>query len=297
MSDGLRARRTPVRPSTRLRPVLSLLGAVLWMVSASPSRLQERAEGSDFIRVTEEPWKIGEIRTYTLLLDQAPFGRETIRLDDIQGKGEGRSLRFAQTLALDLRAIGQEGALLSYSTIRYERGRIARAYRTENLVRERSGYSTYQKAGARDQRQLVSLDLATHPPRMTLSGGEIDVEIPLPPAEGAAVVDPLSMGHWERLFLGDAWRLGESRAVDLLLPAGLFRFDYHLTTGALSAPVPKRIRATVRVEAKEMVEVFSVPIPAFRCRIPELGYTLWVTESGGILRFEDGRGLVVCLER
>ena len=45
-------------------------------------------------------------------------------------------------------------------------------------------------------------------------------EVPLPPFGGAMLVDPLSMVTWERLFVGDTWKVGETREMEILLPEG-----------------------------------------------------------------------------
>jgi hypothetical protein len=247
--------------------------------------------------VTEEPWKIGEVRSYTLLFDRVPFGREAIRLVEVQGEKQDRALKFSQTLTLDLRALGQEGFLTLHSVVQYERVRVARSYRVEGVLRDRPDYSTYPRALPPDARTVLNLDLPSSSPRMTWETGGASREIRLPPAGGAVLVDPLSMGHWERLFLGDRWRVGQTRTLDLLLPTGPVRFDYHLDSLRPDPPAPERVRVSMTVEARESVEVFSVPIPAFRCRVPEMGLTLWVSDSGGILRYDDGHGLVAYLER
>jgi hypothetical protein len=247
--------------------------------------------------VTEETWKLGEVRSYTLLFDRVPFGREAIRLIDLKGEKENRDLTFGETLTLDLRALGQEGFLTIRSTVHYERARVARTYSAETELRDHPDYSTYPKALPREARTALTLDLSDSAANMRWNEGGGSVVIPVPSTGGATLIDPLSMVTWERLFLGENWRVGESRILDLLLPAGPARFDYHLGIQSRQPPIPVRIQASISVEERETVEIFSVPIPAFRCRIRELGLTLWVSSSGGILKYDDGRGLVASLER
>ena len=284
----------PFPPPGRL---LALALAALLVPGWGILHSQERAPGSDFILVTEEPWKRGEVRSYSILFDGVPFGREAIRMTELRGEGPNRSLKFSQALTLDLRALGQKGFLTLHSLIQYERVNVARSYRVEGVLRESPEYFTYPRPVPRAARTVLSLELPASCPRMTWETGGTAREIRLPPVAGSALVDPLSMGHWERLFLGDRWRVGQTRTLDLLLPAGPSRFDYHLDSLRTDPPAPERVRVSVTVEAREPVEVFSVPIPAFRCRVPELGLTLWVSGSGGILRYDDGRGLVAHLER
>jgi hypothetical protein len=258
---------------------------------------QERVEGSDFIRVTEETWKLGEVRSYTLFFDQVPFGREAIRLIHRAGDGRDRQSTFGETRTLDFRALGQEGFLTIHATIQYDRGRGARTYSVQSESRDHPDYLTYPKTVPKEARSVLNLDLRDSSPRMRWEARGESRETPLPQIAGAMLVDPLSMVTWERLFLGDRWMVGESRPLDLFLPDGPVRFDYHLIPQRLEPPNPVRIRASMTVEKKETIEVFSVAIPAFRCGIPEIGLTLWVSSSGGILKYDDGRGLVASLER
>jgi hypothetical protein len=291
--------------TTRKPPLGGLAGTVCALILAlipgpgfteSVPAGPEPAAGSDFIRVTEEPWKLGEVRSYTLLFDRAPFGREAIRLLSLEGDRRDRRLVFGQTLTLDLRALGQEGFLTLRSTLEYERAKFAREYRVESERRRRSEYSTYPKTLPRGDRTTLSLLLGGPSPRMSWDGGGGVLERTLPPLEGAQLADPLSMVTWERLFLGDAWKVGETRTLDLFLPDAPRRYDYHLPPQGEGPPTPQRMRVSVSVERRETLDLFSVPFPAFRCKVSELGLTLWVTASGGILKVDDGRGLVASLE-
>jgi len=87
-----------------------------------------RIEGEERIQVLEEPWKVGDLKTYSLIFDYAPFGRQTIRLDRIVEESGERILEFSQMLHLDLRALGQEGSLYNFGDIRYARGKMFRRY-------------------------------------------------------------------------------------------------------------------------------------------------------------------------
>ncbi len=236
------------------------------------------------------------MRTYTLRFDQAPFGRESIRLVRARGQGPLRSLSFSQTLTLDLRALGQEGFLTLHASMEYERGKAARSYRVESVLRKGSEYLTYPKSPGPGEQTVLSIDFSPPSSRMVWEAEGERREIPVSVPREAALVDPLSLVTWERLFLGETWKIGETRALELLLPEGPVRFDYHLEPFQREAPEPKVIRASLTVLDREAVEIFSVPVPSFRCRIPELGLTLWVSGSGGVLRYEDGRGLVALLE-
>jgi hypothetical protein len=282
-----------------VRPWTKRLGWGLGLLLAISSSVASRPDPNpgEFIRVTGEPWKIGEVRSYSITFDEAPFGREMVRLDSIGGEGEQRRLQFSQTQILDLRAVGSEGSLASYSSVRYDAQRRALSYRVQRVYRKESEYSTYQKAAEGKDSISFTLDLERSPASLLFhAGGEPEV-IPFLDPAGAVLLDPLSMGHWERMFAADEWRVGEVKHRTILLPAGPFRYDFHLTVHPLAAPAPRKLEVSVSVEGRETVEIFTLPIPSFRCHIPELGYTLWVSGSGGILKFSDGRGLVVRLEQ
>ena len=50
------------------------------------------------------------------------------------------------------------------------------------------------------------------------------------------------------------------------------------------------------MEARESIDLFGARLEAFRCRIEPAGMTLWVSTHGGVLRFDDGKGLSGALE-
>jgi len=220
-----------------------------------------------------------------------------VRLDSIQGGGEQRRLQFSQTQVLDLRAVGSLGSLVSYSSVRYDFARRALSYRVQKVFQKESEYSTYQKTSEGRDSVSFSLNLENDPASLVFRGGGDPENIPIADARGAVLLDPLSMGHWERMFAADEWRVGQTKHRTVLLPAGESRFDFHLAPHPLAPPAPRKLEVSVSVEGKETLEVFALPIPCFRCRVPELGYTLWVSGSGGILKFSDGRGLVIRLEQ
>jgi hypothetical protein len=74
-------------------------------------------------------------------------------------------------------------------------------------------------------------------------------------------------------------------------------YDYHIPVKEFRPIAPHIENVTLRVESVEAVSVFSVDIQAFRCAIPELGYTIWVTARGGVIKFDNGKGLTGILER
>src|SRR5262249_15196831 len=86
-----------------------------------PNQAPEASGVEERIQVLEEPWKVGDVKTYSLIFDYAPFGRQTIRLDRILEQNGEKILEFSQMLHLDLRALGQEGSLYNFGTIRYAR--------------------------------------------------------------------------------------------------------------------------------------------------------------------------------
>ena len=51
-----------------------------------------------------------------------------------------------------------------------------------------------------------------------------------------------------------------------------------------------------RPEAKEEIDLFGARLQAFRCRVEPTGMTLWLSPHGGVLRFDDGKGLTGALE-
>ena len=111
------------------------------------------------------------------------------------------------------------------------------------------------------------------------------------------MIDLEIIGHWERLFLFDTWALGEEKKIPMMVPSDPVIYDYHLPVKDFRPIAPSVKEVTVKVAALEKASVFSIEIPAFRCVIPELGYTVWVTARGGVIKFDNGKGLTGILER
>ena len=261
---------------------------------------EEHLELVERIQVLEEPWKVGDVKTYSLIFDYAPFGRQTIRLDRIVDEGGERILEFSQMLHLDLRALGQEGSLYNFGNIKYARGKMFRKYFFDEVLKSWAGYATYEPRNKMRERVVTiersgdeaafSIGTGSKPPE-TLPMGKLS-------SLGSSVlVDLEIMGHWERLFLFDSWELGGQKTIPMMLPSEPVIYDYHLPVKDFRPIAPRVSDVVLHVEAVEPVSVFSIEIEAFRCTIPELGYTVWVTSRGGVIKFDNGKGLTGVLER
>jgi len=252
------------------------------------------------IQVLEEPWKVGDVKTYSLIFDYAPFGRQTIRLDHLVEEDGESVLEFSQMLHLDLRALGQEGSLYNFGNIRYARGKMFRHYHFDEVLKSWSGYSTYEPKSKMRER-IVTLDRNGQGASLSVKTGDAEpTPRPLPPMEGldsSILVDLEIIGHWERIFQFDTWALGQQKTIPMMVPAEPVAYDYHIPVKEFRPIAPRIEYVTLRVEAVENVSVFSVDIQAFRCVIPELGYTIWVTARGGVIKFDNGKGLTGILER
>lgn len=248
------------------------------------------------VQVLEEAWRVGDEKTYTLLFDRAPFGRHAMRLVALRDLPEGgREAIFRQRITLDLRALGQEGSLEHSGTIVY--GGASGPYRYREGVLRENGYATYRKGS--DYRSVVEVELdpASGTYRVEARGSSEAGDRPLPPAAGSILLDLLALGHWERVFAArPVWSLGEIVPQSLLVPSPSPRFDYHLPVREPRTVFPTRVAADVTVEARETLDLFGAQVEAFRCRIVPPGLTLWVSPLGGVLRFQDGRGLAGALE-
>lgn len=259
-----------------------------------------RRDLEERIEVLEEPWKVGDVKTYSLIFDYAPLGRQTIRLDRVVDEGGERILEFSQTLHLDLRALGQEGSLYSFGNVRYARGKMFRRYRFDEVLKEWAGYATYEPRGKMRER-AVTIERAGNQAAYTVQTGDRPAEPrPLSSLEGldsSVLVDLEVIGHWERLFLFDTWAVGEQKSVPMMIPSDPVVYDYHVPVKDFRPISPAVRRAALRVEAVEPVSVFSIDIEAFRCVLPDLGYTIWVTQRGGVIKFDNGKGLTGILER
>lgn len=259
-----------------------------------------RIEGEERIQVLEEPWKVGDLKTYSLIFDYAPFGRQTIRLDRIVEESGERILEFSQMLHLDLRALGQEGSLYNFGDIRYARGKMFRRYHFDEVLRSWSGYSTYEPKD-RMRERVVTIERSGD--RAAIAVGEGDDPAAMRPLSdvgdigNSVLVDLEIMGHWERLFLFDTWARGEKKRIPMMVPSDAVLYDYHLPVKEFRPIAPRVKDVILEVGQVENVSVFSIEIEAFRCTIPELGYTIWVTPRGGVIKFDNGKGLTGVLER
>jgi len=261
---------------------------------------QTRGRIEERIQVLEEPWKVGDLKTYSLIFDYAPFGRQTIRLDRVLEEGGEKILEFSQMLHLDLRALGQEGSLYNFGTIRYARGKLFRSYNFDEILKSWAGYSTYEPRDKMRER-IVDIERAGDSASVSIRSGDTAAKaVPVPPMEGidsSVMIDLEVIGHWERLFLFDTWALGEEKKIPMMVPSEAVVYDYHLPVKDFRPIDPRIDVVTLKVEELEDVSVFSVDIPAFRCVLPELGYTIWVTRRGGVIKFDNGKGLSGILER
>lgn len=265
-----------------------------------PNEAPRQSNIEERIQVLEEPWRVGDVKTYSLIFDFAPFGRQTVRLDRVLDEGGEKILEFSQMLHLDLRALGQEGSLYNFGTIRYARGKMFRRYRFEEVLKSWSGYATYEPSGKMRER-TVTLDREGDQAALSIQIGKGQARpLPLAPMDDLdrrLMIDLEIIGHWERLFLFDTWALGEEKKIPMVVPSDPVVYDYHLPVKDFRPIAPSVKEVTVKVAALENASVFSIEIPAFRCVIPELGYTIWVTARGGVIKFDNGKGLTGILER
>lgn len=283
----------------RWSPVACLLGVLLPAASgAEPPPTDEppphRPEIT--VQVLEDAWRVGDEKTYTLLFDRAPFGRQAMRLVALRERADGEhEAIFRQRITLDLRALGQRGTLEQTGTIVYLRER-AGPYRYEEAILRHNGYATYRSPEDYRRSVQVELDPGTATYRVSALR-DAEEHGPLPDAARAVLLDLLVLGHWERVFaVRRAWPLESISELPLLVPTEAPRFDFHLPVVAPREVRPMRLPASLQVEAMENIELFGVQVRAFRCRLEPLGMTLWVSPHGGILRFSDGRGLTGALE-
>jgi hypothetical protein len=283
----------------RTRSLLLTLLAPL--MAASPASAQEEPTPAPgiFIEVLEDAWVVGDEKTYTLLFDRAPFGRQAMRLEAIRTSPDGgREAVFEQRITLDLRALGQTGALEHTGTIVYRENGSGTYRYQEGLLRE-TGYATYRKRSDFSEVIEVELDSVSGTYRVGAPGADKkDEEGDLPAPAGAVLVDLLMLGHWERVLEGrPSWPLGESFPETIIVPSALPRFDYHIPAEGARPVEPQVVEARLTVEAREEIDLFGARVDAYRCRIEPTGMTLWVSPHGGVLLFQDDRGLSGSLER
>ncbi len=267
---------------------------------ADPNDGAIRSGGEERIQVLEEPWKVGDVKTYSLVFDYAPLGRQTIRLDRVSEEEGDKVLEFSQMLHLDLRALGQEGQLYNFGSVRYAQGKLFRRYSFSEVLKSWAGYSTYEPRGKMREREVTLAregDHASLAVKVDASRDEPEARPVLDHLGSSVLVDLEIVGHWERLFLFDTWTLGEEKTIPMVVPSEPVVYDFHIPVKDFRPINPTLKDVTLKVEALEDVSVFSIPIQAFRCSFPQLGYTIWVTARGGVIRFDNGKGLTGMLER
>lgn len=302
------------RPARRARAVAALMTAAVWLLWAPGTALARRQTTSpdaqeqdkpadariqERIQVLEEPWKVGDVKTYSLIFDHAPFGRQTVRLDRVVEEEGERLLEFSQMLHLDLRALGQVGSLYNFGTVRYARGKMFRRYQFDEMLRSWTGYTTYEPKDKMRER-AVTLERTGAAASISVREGAAEAtptRLDLEGLDTSVLVDLEIVGHWERLFLFDTWAVGDRKPVPMVVPSEPVVYDYHLPVKQFRPIKPTVKTVTLEVGPLEDVSVFSVNIPAFRCTLSELGLVLWVTPRGGVIKFDNGRGLVGILER
>ncbi len=273
-----------------------ILVAAAWAAPQEPAvdpHIQER------IQVLEEPWKVGDVKTYSLIFDHAPFGRQTVRLDRVVEENGEKILEFSQMLHLDLRALGQEGSLYNFGSVRYARGKMFRRYHFDEMLKSWTGYETYEPRGKMRERG-VTLERSGEAAALTVRDGKKEAParpLQLEGLDRSVLVDLEILGHWERLFLFDTWSVGDEKKVPMIVPSQPVLYDYHLPVKDFRPIEPRVTEVTLHVGPLENVSVFSVDIGAFRCTIPDLDLSLWVTPRGGVIKFDNGKGLVGILER
>ncbi len=249
------------------------------------------------IEVLADAWAVGDEKTYTLMFDRAPLGSQAMKLVALRRlPGDEREAVFQQRISLDLRALGQQGSLEHSGTIRYLLSGPGPYRYREGILRE-NGYGTYRKARGYRRLLEVELDPVAGTYRAVERGARDGQEGTLPGSARTLLLDLLVLGHWERVFETRArWPVGESLPQPVVIPTSLPRLDFHL---AVDGPRPVTPRATtlqVTVEAKEEIDLFGARLQAFRCRVEPTGMTLWLSPHGGVLRFDDGKGLTGTLE-
>lgn len=265
--------------------------------SAPPQNPLQAAPPELFVEVLEDAWAVGDEKTYTLMFDRAPLGSQAMRLVSLRRlPGGEREAVFQQRISLDLRALGQKGSLEHSGTIRYRLSGPGPYHYREGLLTE-NRYDTYRKGKNYHRLLSVELEPAAGTYQVTEHGTGETTRGTLPGTTETLLLDLLLLGHWERVFEARArWPVGETLPQPVVLPTSMPRLDFHL---ALDGPRPVAPQATtlqIVVEAKEEIDLFGARLQAFRCRVEPTGLTLWISPHGGVLRFDDGRGLTGALE-
>jgi hypothetical protein len=280
-----------------------LAGAVLSAILAVPAggALQQSSEPATppelVVEVLEDAWQVGDEKTYTLMFDRAPLGTQAMRLVALRRlPDDDREAVFQQRISLDLRALGQEGSLEHSGTIRYLLSGPG-PYRYREGILEENAYGTYRKGKSYRRLLEVELDPVAGTYRTTERGAGDGKEGTLPGSARTLLLDLMVLGHWERVFEARArWPVGQSLPQPVVIPTPLPRLDFHLEVDGPRPVTPRATTLQITVEAKEEIDLFGARLQAFRCRIEPTGMTLWVSPHGGVLRFDDGRGLTGALE-
>ncbi len=249
------------------------------------------------VEVLADAWRVGDEKTYTLMFDRAPLGSQAMRLVALrQLPGDEREAVFQQRISLDLRALGQQGSLEHSGTIRYLLSGPGPYRYREGILRE-NGYGTYRKGKGYRRLLEVELDPVAGTYRAVERGARDGQAGTLPGSARTLLLDLLVLGHWERVFEARArWPVGESLHEPVVIPTSLPRLDFHLAVDGPRPVAPRAITLQITVEAQEEIDLFGARLQAFRCRVEPTGMTLWLSPHGGVLRFDDGKGLTGTLE-
>ena len=235
----------------------------LAVISQDRSRFEERIE------VRGESWNLGDRKTYTFIFEQLPLGRLEIELKDRSRQGGRDILEFHQSFWLDAQGLGQKGRRSYESSLRYT-GRTAKDLHLYEIIRSWDKYKDGLPVKVREERRQRDENF------------------------DAILLDIEMVGHLERLLLNDTLKVGDRRTYSTLVTPR--EYDYEKDNRKFS-PEPAKKTIEFQVNRKESVALFGyLEIDAFRCTIPELGYTLWVSEGGALLKFDNGNHMIAFLE-
>ena len=245
---------------------LLIAGCLLHPLAAIP---QDQSLFEERIEVRGESWHLGDRKTYTFIFEQLPLGRLVIELKD-RSRRDGRdTLVFHQSFWLEAQGLGQKGRRSYVSTIRYT-GSTANDFHLDEIIRSWDGYRDGLPHKVREKRRRRDENF------------------------DAILLDIEMVGHLERLLLNDTLKVGDRRTYSALVTPR--EYDYEKDNREFS-PEPEEKTIEFQVNRKEPIALFGyLEIDAFRCTIPELGYTLWVSEGGALLKFDNGNHMIAFLE-
>lgn len=248
---------------------LALSGSLLYPQYAVPQQpvYEERIE------VVEEPWHLGDKKSYTFIFEHVPLGRLEIELEDMYKQAGQDVLKFSQEFWLASEGFGQKGRRAFASSIEYI-GTEAKRYEIDEKIKSWEAYNRGIPRNVKEQ-ERHSESIA-----------------------GSILMDIEMVGHLERLLIDDTLKVGDSRMYDALVVPR--QYGYNVNDLKFS-PEPEKLKVSLSVESKEPISLFGYfDLEAFRCSISELGYTLWVSEGGALLKFEkkfdNGSNLIAYLE-